>query len=56
VAEGEAVASSRVMLRELTAADEGEFLGLARDHERWAITVEMTDLPPAGPHASLPTR
>jgi [ribosomal protein S5]-alanine N-acetyltransferase len=27
-----------------------------RDHERWAITREMTDLPPVGPHPTLPAR
>jgi len=30
--------------------------GAWRDHERWAITREMTDLPPVDPHPTLPTR
>jgi [ribosomal protein S5]-alanine N-acetyltransferase len=30
--------------------------GAWRDHERWAITREMTDLPPADPRSSGPTR
>lgn len=30
--------------------------GAWRDHERWAITREMTDLPAAGPHPTLPER
>jgi ribosomal-protein-alanine N-acetyltransferase len=30
--------------------------GAWRDHERWAITREMTDLPPADPHPTLPPR
>jgi ribosomal-protein-alanine N-acetyltransferase len=30
--------------------------GAWRDHERWAITSDMTGLPPAGPHPSLPDR
>jgi ribosomal-protein-alanine N-acetyltransferase len=30
--------------------------GAWRDHERWAITREMTRLPPVDPHATLPTR
>jgi [ribosomal protein S5]-alanine N-acetyltransferase len=28
--------------------------GAWRDHERWAITSDMTGMPPAGPHPSLP--
>ena len=30
--------------------------GAWRDHERWAITREMTDLPPVGPHPTQPAR
>jgi ribosomal-protein-alanine N-acetyltransferase len=30
--------------------------GAWRDHERWAITREMTDFPPAGPHPTQPAR
>jgi ribosomal-protein-alanine N-acetyltransferase len=30
--------------------------GAWRDHERWAITSDMTGMPPAGPHPSLPDR
>ena len=30
--------------------------GAWRDHERWAITREMTDIPPVGPHPTLPAR
>jgi [ribosomal protein S5]-alanine N-acetyltransferase len=30
--------------------------GAWRDHERWAITREMTGLPPAAPHPTLPPR
>jgi len=30
--------------------------GAWRDHERWAITTEMTDFPSASPHPTLPTR
>jgi [ribosomal protein S5]-alanine N-acetyltransferase len=30
--------------------------GAWRDHERWAITREMTDFPPVGPHPTLPVR
>ena len=30
--------------------------GAWRDHERWAITREMTDFPPVDPHPTLPTR
>jgi len=30
--------------------------GAWRDHERWAITREMTDYPPVTPHPTLPTR
>jgi [ribosomal protein S5]-alanine N-acetyltransferase len=30
--------------------------GAWRDHERWAITREMTDLPPVDPHPTLPAR
>jgi [ribosomal protein S5]-alanine N-acetyltransferase len=30
--------------------------GAWRDHERWAITREMTSLPPADPHPTLPAR
>jgi [ribosomal protein S5]-alanine N-acetyltransferase len=30
--------------------------GAWRDHERWAITREMTDFPPVTPHPTQPTR
>jgi [ribosomal protein S5]-alanine N-acetyltransferase len=30
--------------------------GAWRDHERWAITREMTDFPPVEPHPTLPAR
>jgi ribosomal-protein-alanine N-acetyltransferase len=30
--------------------------GAWRDHERWAITREMTDFPPATPHPTQPAR
>jgi ribosomal-protein-alanine N-acetyltransferase len=30
--------------------------GAWRDHERWAITREMTDFPPVDPHPTLPAR
>jgi [ribosomal protein S5]-alanine N-acetyltransferase len=30
--------------------------GAWRDHERWAITREMTDIPPVEPHPTLPAR
>jgi [ribosomal protein S5]-alanine N-acetyltransferase len=30
--------------------------GAWRDHERWAITSDMIDIVPAGPHPSLPER
>jgi [ribosomal protein S5]-alanine N-acetyltransferase len=30
--------------------------GAWRDHERWAVTREMTRLPPADPHPTLPAR
>jgi len=30
--------------------------GAWRDHERWAITREMTDFPPTHPHPTLPAR
>ncbi len=30
--------------------------GAWRDHERWAITREMADIPPADPHPTLPAR
>jgi len=30
--------------------------GAWRDHERWAITREMTSFPPADPHPTLPAR
>ena len=29
--------------------------GAWRDHERWAITKQMTDFPPVDPHPTLPT-
>ena len=30
--------------------------GAWRDHERWAITREMTDFPPVDPHPTRPAR
>ncbi|NYH87484.1 GNAT family N-acetyltransferase [Actinopolymorpha rutila] len=30
--------------------------GAWRDHERWAITTSMIDIPPTPPHATLPER
>jgi ribosomal-protein-alanine N-acetyltransferase len=30
--------------------------GAWRDHERWAITREMTDFPPVSPHSTQPPR
>jgi ribosomal-protein-alanine N-acetyltransferase len=30
--------------------------GAWRDHERWAITREMTAFPPVNPHPTLPAR
>jgi [ribosomal protein S5]-alanine N-acetyltransferase len=30
--------------------------GAWRDHERWAITREMTDFPPVSPHPTQPAR
>ena len=30
--------------------------GAWRDHERWAITREMTDFPPVDPHSTQPVR
>jgi ribosomal-protein-alanine N-acetyltransferase len=30
--------------------------GAWRDHERWAVTREMTDFPPVDPHPTLPAR
>jgi hypothetical protein len=30
--------------------------GAWRDHERWAITREVTDLPPGPAHPTLPAR
>ena len=30
--------------------------GAWRDHERWAITREMTSFPPVDPHPTLPAR
>lgn len=39
---------ARVRLRPLVPDDQDE------DHERWAITREMTAFPPVDPHPTLP--
>jgi hypothetical protein len=31
-------------------------MAVGRDHERWAITVEMTETPMVDPHPTLPAR
>ena len=42
--------------RRATRAGHVSIDGAWRDHERWAITSEMTELPRADPHPTLPPR